>query len=49
LETTDSEAITVLFTVRRLAQKQQAKQREEEEEVNYTAAGDKPEEEKLQA
>jgi hypothetical protein len=48
LETTDSEVITILFTVRRLAQKQQAKQRAEEEELNYTAAQDKSEEEKLQ-
>jgi hypothetical protein len=48
LVTTDSEVITVLFTVRRLVQKQQAKQRAEEEEVNYAAAQDKPEEEKLQ-
>lgn len=36
------------YKVRRLAQKQQAKQRVEEEEVNYAAAQDKPEEEKLQ-
>lgn len=48
MQTVANELITILFTVMRLAQKQQAKQRIEEEEKRYAEAHDRPEEERLQ-
>lgn len=48
MQTVANELITILFTVMRLAQKQHAKQRIEEEEKKYAEAQDKPEEERMQ-
>jgi hypothetical protein len=48
MQTVANELIIILFTAKRLAQKQKAKQRIEEEEKRYSGAHDIPEEERLQ-